>query len=678
MEYYNNIFCVSKPDLTDGDPKASSIKDRPIMSGEAFHSYTRRYPEIVVRNGGGPGRPVLLNYDNLRSDLKQRIQEKYGDVRQYNRRNRLQELIQPDYAAATYYNSYLFDNGEEIKPNRIQEYSANATVLNAVGKYVADLKGRSRKISQKTTGIWQIVSDAVNNLDRTNLKFDLPSNPLRLKAKFEEYAKHGYEVLIHKGTGNSNAAKRTQQVDNLIISLYCRKNLPFGEWVYNDYMKFLSGSEVIYDRDSGEIIDREDFYDHRRGTYSVIGKGTVWNIINDPEYVSIIDRLRNNRIDHVTGMVPYDHRKGPDYSLSMISMDDRTFSRKTSDGKWLNAYVGADIMSEVILGIAFKTERPDINLVWDCFREMFRTLSTNNLMWPCELECENSLMRSIEGHLNDMFQYVTFCTPGIGRSKFIENIFRRKKYGDEKMHQVGIGRHNQKGAFKIKSQSKDEDYKQVRLPVEQLIAEEMESINRWNHDLHPNQKRFPGKTRWQVLCENMHPDLGRPQKHKLFKHIGLTTSTTIRNQDFVKVQYESYVIDNFDCLSRLKPHNYTVNAYYLPEPDGNIGEVYLYQDDKLITRATKVERYQKSKLEATEEDERIRTERAKRTAHFYKTEKDKIEAHVTRNIDTVKNEVPQPVDVVIVPEPTDVDEDMDLEGLITQYSNWKEFGIESI
>ena len=180
------------------------------------------------------------------------------------------------------------------------------------------------------------------------------------------------------------------------------------------------------------------------------------------------------------------------------------------------------------------------------------------------------------------------------------------------------------------------------------------------------------------MLENMHPDLGRPQKNKLFRHIGKKTPTTIMNQDFVKVQYESYCIDNYESLSRLKPNNNGVDAYYVPDPDGTIGEVYLYQDEKMITRATKVERYQKSKIEATEEDERIRQERAKRTSHYYKMEKDKIAAHVTRNIETMPQDNYSKVEVTIVPEPEEQDGEMNLDELITQYSNWKEFGIESL
>jgi len=319
-------------------------------------------------------------------------------------------------------------------------------------------------------------------------------------------------------------------------------------------------------------------------------------------------------------------------------MDDRTLSRKTTDGKWLNAYVAFDVLSDAIISCVYSTDSPSVSMVWDCFRDMYRTLDTHNLMWPGEVEVENHLMKDIAEDLNGMFSYVTFCAPGLSRSKRAEHKIHSLKYGDEKKHQVGIGRWNQKGAYKTKSENKDEDYKQPRLPVETLIADARESNHRFNHSPHPNQKMFPGKTRWQVLVENMNPDLGRPQKHKLFRYLGLRTETSIQNNDFATVMCEKYAIDNQGAIARLKPHNYNVEAYYVPDPNGNIGEVYLYQGDTFITRSTKIERYNEAKIERTERDEQIRTDQAKRQAHFFKTEKDGIAAKITRKIDMITPE----------------------------------------
>jgi hypothetical protein len=446
-------------------------------------------------------------------------------------------------------------------------------------------------------------------------------------------------------------------------------NLPFSQWVYDDYLQFLSGTKLIVDGTTGEMFDREEFFNQEKGQYLTISRATVWNIIHNPSNAIIIDRLRNNRIDHITQLTPFNHRRLPQFSLSKISADDRTFSRKTEDGEWFNAYVMFDVLSDVILGSVQSVDKPSVGMIWECFRDMYRNLNENNLVWPGEFECENHLMKDIEAELRQMFTHVTFCAPGLSRSKRAEHKIRSKKYGDEKRHQVGIGRWNQKGAYKTKSEKKDEDYKEPRLPVETLIAEEKESIRRFNHDLHPNQKMFPGKTRWQVLLENMNPDLGTPQRFKLTRFLGVRVETSIRNNDFCQVMYEKYSIDQQGSIARLRPNNYQVEAYYVPDPSGSIPEVFLYQADTFITRATKIERYNEAKIERTERDEEIRTDQAKRQAHFFKTEKDGMAEKITRKLEIISaDSITTSDEVIIVPEPEPL-QDENIEDLIRHYSS---------
>ena len=643
------------------------------MSEDSLHMYLHRFPDVRVRKGGGQGCPALLSYDLLRSDIKQRIFEKYGDVKQYAKRNRLQEMIQPDFQASKFFAEYLFDDESNIKAERQVEYNANATILNAVGNYVADATGKNKRLSGKTTGIWNAVSDAVNTLDKTRFPHTLPTNPLRLKEKFRNYQEHGYLQLIHKGTGNKNAKRVNDQVERLIISLYCRENLPFGTWVYDDYLKFLAGSLTIVDGDTGLIYDREDFFDDSKGSYITISRGTVWNILHDPLNDIIIDRRRNNRIDHNTQKTPYNNRKPPQYSLSKISMDDRQFSRKTSDGGKFTAYVAYDVASEAIIGCSYSTESPDLHLIWECFRDMYHTINKNHLVWPGECQVENHLMRDIEEELNQMFVYVTYGNAGMSRDRRAEHLHRKKKYGDEKRHQKGIGRWNGKGAYKTKSENKDEDYKQPRIPVGRLTHEDMESVIRYNNEPHPKQKLFPGKTRWQVLIENQNPDLSIPQKHKLFRYIGYSAKTSIRNNAYARVQYEDYRIDQLQAVARLKPNNYEVESFFIPNPDGNIEEVFLYQGETFITKATKVERYNEAKIERTEKDEEIRTDQAIYQAKFFKFEKDAIKEKITKKIEiftpTLDNELEVEIIQVENPVERELTNDEYLKSLQDDYSS---------
>ncbi len=672
MEYYNNILCIAAPDLLSGDP--------PIMTKAAYDHFVNRYPHVRVRRGR-TGCPALLSYKLLRGDIKQRIVERYGDVEKHIRVNQLERYIEPDYNAGKFFADYMTDDGKSLG-DRQPEYIANAMVLNAVGRFVTERVGKARSISSKVTGIWNMVSDSVNSLDTVRYPHSLPSHPMRLKEKYTRYAAQGYPELIHKGRGNNNASKRTQAVDNLIVSLYCQQNIPFGEWVYDDYLQFIAGQKMIVDKDTGTIYDRDEFFDEAKGMYTVISKSTVYNIIHDPKYKAVIQKRRSNRIDHITQNCPYDHRKNPEWALSMITMDDRDLPRRTTEGKRVHVYAGADIMSEVILGVVFSQNIPTVDMVLRCFREIYHTLDDNGLMWPAELECENHLMRNIEAQLRDMFAFVSFGQPGVGRSKYMENIWRRLKYQVEKRRHQKIGRFYLKGAYKIKSDDKQEEYREAWLPYDQLVAEALEDIHIWNHSLHPNQKRFPGKTRWEVLQQNMHPDLGRPLKYKLFKNMGLVTETSIRNQDFVTVQYEKYAIDNFEALRRLKPNNYKVQACYLPARDGSIGEVYLYQDDTFISRATKIQKYQKSQLERTDEDEQIRLERSKRNSHYFALERKAMEEHVTKHIEVIDpdlvSQAPETVEIVYLPEP--VDENLQLEQWLEESKriNYKEIAFQQL
>ena len=162
----------------------------------------------------------------------------------------------------------------------------------------------------------------------------------------------------------------------------------------------------------------------------------------------------------------------------------------------------------------------------------------------------------------------------------------------------------------------------------------------------------------------------------------MRTEKSIRNNDFASVQYEKYAIDNQGAIDWLKPHNYSVEAFYVPELDGTIGEVYLYQGDTFITRATKIERYNEAKIERTDRDEEIRLGQAKRQAHFYKVENDLIKQKVTRKLEIFQTEptvyenlIPE---IVQIPEPEPQGGNAEVDQWIDEYrqADYREIGID--
>ena len=69
-------------------------------------------------------------------------------------------------------------------------------------------------------------------------------------------------------------------------------------------------------------------------------------------------------------------------------------------------------------------------------------------------------------------------------------------------------------------------------------------------------------------------------------------------------------------LDRLEPNNLKVDAYYLPDDDGDFDEIYIYQNGKLIDRLQDIGTFNEALAERTEKDVAIMTEQNKQISKF--------------------------------------------------------------
>ena len=88
------------------------------------------------------------------------------------------------------------------------------------------------------------------------------------------------------------------------------------------------------------------------------------------------------------------------------------------------------------------------------------------------------------------------------------------------------------------------------------------------------------------------------------------------------MQYRNFRLPDPEIIGRLEPRNYKVEAYYLPDRDGNIDEVYIYQHGRYIATCGPVARYNENTAEQTEADKEAYTDQAKYVAKFDKMMKD--------------------------------------------------------
>jgi hypothetical protein len=279
-------------------------------------------------------------------------------------------------------------------------------------------------------------------------------------------------------------------------------------------------------------------------------------------------------------------------------------------------------------------------------------------------------MTQLKDPLEQMFAHVRWCNPQNSREKRAEHGNKIRKYGSEKLLQENIGRWSNRGeAYKI-----NEDNTKI-YEYNDLVADDIYISNHHNMQIHPD---FPDKTRLQVLREMVNPVLAPPNLRIILKNIGNRTETSIRNFDFVRVQYKNYTIDSDKVLSMLAPNNYDVEAYWLPDENGEIKEVYLYQSDKYLCQANLVETYNEAQVERTERDEEIRTDQAKRQAHARKRVEDRAKniprVEVIRNMPDYSDIIPEVVNVT----PESAPEEFNSNDIIDDSDYWKELGMSSI
>jgi hypothetical protein len=299
------------------------------------------------------------------------------------------------------------------------------------------------------------------------------------------------------------------------------------------------------------------------------------------------------------------------------------------DGNRVKAYYAYDVTSGCVVGYAYNKLKV-AELFLDCMRNMFQNLERHGMYMPAELEVEHHLVDNFGDGLMKagvIFPLIRWCNPGNSKEKRAEHFNRAKKYGVEKNLQQNIGRWyaklevNRTKSTKVYDEFND-TYKEKSYSYEELVSDDVRALTEYNNMKHPNQKLYPGMTRLDVLFKMQNPDLQPWDKPYLYRYIGLWTDTSIRQSTYCTVQHKEYRLPTPEDIDKLAPHNLKVRAYYLPDSDGNISEVYIWQGETFIATCPLLERYNEATAEQTDADREAYTEQAKYVARFDKMMKD--------------------------------------------------------
>ena len=633
--YINNRLCVAarwlfEPDLGD------------VISKSCYEKWNTR-ESVEVAKRGCSGNIAMIIYDSIKPETRQKIEAKLGcSPHDVIKGGILKNYLKPDEAALNFFTTYIYgdDGYEKSLPSDVQEeYYANAVVLNAVKNLLYNKKQLSALVNGKAKTQWEQISESVQELleiKGSNLKpiypHTLSSNARVLERQYKKYITESYESLIHKNFGNKSAQKVTKLVEDLILSIYAMDTKPYmtskyeaDNSVHGIYLQFLGGAIDLVNVETGEVFNRADFYD-KKGNILEISSGTVQNYIKKLESLNTLEKIRNNELYWNAKWRPTHHRHAANYSFSKLTMDDIAIPFKRPDGTRVWAYQVYDTLSTCVVGRSYAKDK-SADMLIESLKDMMRLCVRNGWGFAGEIECEQHLANTLTGSTDEngdfeadiltagtLFPFVSFQRGGMPQGKRAEGFIKAKKYSQQSKR-IGF----QRRPFSLLEANRlNTDNNNMRYTLQEIIANEEIDINNYNNSLHPDQDRFKGKTRWQVLIENINPNLSRHPMHVLAYYLGECNKTAqINRSQWVRVKNKNWMLPTPEIIKRLK--GLTVEAYYIPGVD----EVFIYQDKRYICACSEIDKYNEAKIERTETDEAIELVHQKYVAKFDKMTKDK-------------------------------------------------------
>lgn len=609
MEYYNGKLCISMRELVDNG----------VMTMAYCNKLATR-KKIDIARRGDRGGCALVVVDSFPPRYKEDIYTRFPETDSVRLAGWVRSNYEIDQSAVVFFHDRE-KTGLDLKPEKIREYITNASVLNTCIRLYDNARTYQRIAGDKYD--WGKMAAAVDSL-RVQFGHTLPGSMLRFRKKVAEYRREGYGCLISGKFGNQSARKVDYKTERLILGIAVLPNKPFNTNVAEMYNQFVCGELDVYDPETGELFNPDDFTD-RDGEPRVLSETTINNYLNKPKNRVLIEYKLSSWTTFMHEQMPHMHRHAPEFSFSKISFDDRDLPRKLKDTKARpKAYYAYDVASQCVVGFAYNRNK-NVDLVVDMFRSMFRLIDRKGWGCPAQVEVENHLMSQWKDSFlkaGVMFPFVRFCAPQNSQEKYAEPMNGAKKKAVEHRNHLGIGRfyakdrHYRTEGRKVFDELNDTYEDKQYYSWDELVADDMRDVMEFNNSFHPNQKKYPGMTRWQVLEANMNPNLEPINKAVLARFIGDHVETSVRRNSYCRVGYTDWWLSGTGVLERLAPNNWKVDAYYLTDDDGNITDVYIYQNGMLVDKLQNVGTFNTADCEQTDADRAVFVEQRKKISGF--------------------------------------------------------------
>ena len=408
MEYYNKMLCVTREELIGGDD--------PVMKQGTLNTNIYRKNILSVDVGGGEGNYTLYSFDSMPKKYRDKFVQKYGDPAEVIRERELSKSVKYDSEAREWFELYTYynkGNGEETTLDKelIQEYTANASVMNELLKMKTERKAMLSSLNLRATDMWRMVLEKSESL-RERYHHTLPASETRLKARIRAYEKEGYESIVSKKLGNKKTLKKTDDSKKLIIGLK-RSQTPR----YTD--------EQIFDKFNAAALFR--------GLKPLKSLRTLKLWLESPEikplwYDAVFgEQAARQKYGRKQKTVLPKRRDslwyGDGTKLNLYYQDDEGKVRTTS------VYEVVDTMSEVLLGY-YISDHEDYEAQYHAYRMAIQRsghkpyeIVHDNQGGHNKLERKGKKNKHEEGFFDKICHIHRSTMPYNGQSKTIENIF---------------------------------------------------------------------------------------------------------------------------------------------------------------------------------------------------------------------------------------------------------------
>lgn len=256
-----------------------AIIDSGIMTESNYKQLVLR-KKVKVLQRGCLGTPALADFSSFPERFRRVMETVFGDPKAERSANALAEFLGQDTRAIEFYSSYEVDDNRHLPAETIKEYYANACVLNAIHLLLNSRRSLQKMCGGTVKAYWPTIAQNVMDLDRKDYPHSLPLNDHRLKDRYNQYQKGGYEVLIHKNFCNKNSAKVAEDAQQaLMIELLANPNNLDNAQVAMLYNSVAAGMKWKEITPAGVAVWRKKYdteiYAGRRGSTAFRNKKTM-------------------------------------------------------------------------------------------------------------------------------------------------------------------------------------------------------------------------------------------------------------------------------------------------------------------------------------------------------------------------------------------------------------------